>query len=101
MHECIAAPYTAGYTAPYYLYMMPLCGLGKEAPFFGQLCVGHITWGAKHRMVFSTTHHLAKMSPPGLTCKTLGKGGKCAPVLLKWACLTHAFPWDSHILHRM
>ena len=37
MCEYITTPHTADSMVPYYLYMMPVCGLGKEAPSFGHM----------------------------------------------------------------
>lgn len=80
---------------PYYLYMMPVCGLGKEAPSFGrmQLCAVQTAWGAKHRLVFSLKCLFL------ITLKTLGKDAKCALCCSNGCVSIPILPWDIHAVY--
>lgn len=90
MADYIRTPPTAGCMVPNYLYMMPGCGLGKEAPSFAwlQLCAVQTAWGAKHRLVFSPKCLLL------VTLKTLGKDAEGALYCPNGRSSIHVPPWD-------
>lgn len=90
MPDYTRTPPTDECMVPYYLCMVPGCGLGKEAPSFArlQLCAVETAWGAKHRLVFSPKCLLL------VTLKRSGEDAECALFCPNGCSLIHVPPWD-------